>query len=78
MEVLLGVIVIEETVSTTVPVVVPVIEVLAAVMVVVPVAIPLSRPPVLMVATVGSELVQQTVLPVQLVPPVRVPVLPSL
>ena len=30
------------------------------------------------VAIVGSELVQQTVLPVQLVPPVRFPVLPSL
>jgi hypothetical protein len=78
MPVELGVIVIEETFSATVAVVVPVIAPEAAVMVVVPTEIPVSRPPVLILATVGSELDQHTVLPVQLVPPVKVPVLPSL
>jgi hypothetical protein len=73
-----GFMVIEETFSATVAVVVPVIEPEAAVMVVVPTEIPVIRPPVLMLATVGSELDQQTVFPVQLVPALRVPLLPSL
>jgi hypothetical protein len=78
MESTVGVIVIDETVSTTVAVVVPLTVPEDAVMVVVPVVTPASKPPVEMVATLVSELDQQTVLPVQLVPPVRVPVLPSL
>jgi len=73
-----GVIVIEETVSATVAVVVPVMEPEEAVMVVVPADTPASRPPVVTVATVVSELDQQTVLPVQLVPPFKVLLLPSL
>lgn len=73
-----GVIVMEETVSATVAVVVPVMVPEEAVMVAVPAETPASMPPVVMVATVVSELDQHTVLPVQLVPPFRVPVLPSL
>jgi hypothetical protein len=73
-----GVIVIEETVSATVAVVVPVIDPEEAVMVDVPAETPVSMPPVVTVATAGSELDQQTVLPVQLVPPFRVLLLPSL
>jgi hypothetical protein len=73
-----GVIVMIETVSAAVAVVVPVIDPDAAVMVVVPAETPVSKPPVVMVATEVSELDQQTVLPVQLVPPVKVPELPSL
>ena len=73
-----GVIVIEETVSATVAVVVPVMEPEEAVMVDVPADTPVSRPPVVMVATVVSELDQQTVLPVQFVPPFKVLLLPSL
>ena len=44
----------------------------AAVMVLVPAATGVSRPPVLSVATVGSEVDQHTVVPEQLVPAVRV------
>lgn len=73
-----GVIVIEETVSATVAVVVPVMEPEEAVMVAVPADTPASMPPVVMVAIVVSELDQQTVLPVQFVPPFRVLLLPSL
>jgi hypothetical protein len=73
-----GVIVIEETVSATVAVVVPVIDPEEAVMVDVPAETPVIMPPVVTVATAGSELDQQTVLPVQLVPPFRVLLLPSL
>jgi hypothetical protein len=73
-----GLIVIEETVSAAVAVVVPVIEPEAAVMVVVPAETPVNNPPLVMVATVVSELDQHTELPVQLVPPLRVPELPSL
>jgi hypothetical protein len=73
-----GVIVIEDTVSETVAVVVPVIDPEEAVMVDVPADTPASRPPVVTVATAVSELDQQTVLPVQLVPPFRVLLLPSL
>jgi len=47
-------------------------------MVDVPAESPVNRPPVEMDATVGSELDQQTVLPVQLVPALSDPVLPSL
>jgi hypothetical protein len=50
----------------------------AAVMVVVPAETPVKRPPVLMVATLGVELDQHTVFPVQLVPPVSVTAFPSL
>lgn len=78
MAVEVGLIVIDETFSATVPVVVPFTEPEEAVIVVVPTETPVSSPPVLIVATVGSELDQQTEVPVQLVPPVRVPVLPSL
>jgi hypothetical protein len=73
-----GVIVIEDTLSATVAVVVPVTDPEAAVIVVVPTETPVKSPPVLRVATDGSELDQHTVVPVQLVPPVKVPVLPSL
>lgn len=58
--------------KVTVAVVVPVAVPDAAVMVVVPAVIPFSSPPVLIVATLGVELDQHTVVPVQLVPPVRV------
>jgi hypothetical protein len=64
-------------VRSTVAVVVPVMAPEAAVMVAVPWETPLSSPPVVMVAVVVSELDQQTVFPLQLVPPVNVPVLPS-
>ncbi len=74
----IGVMVIEVTTSAAVAVVVAVTEPEAAVMVVVPAESPVSTPPVVMDATVGSELDQQTVLPVQLVPALSVPVLPSL
>ena len=67
-----GVIVMEETVSATVAVVVPVMVPEEAVMVAVPAETPASMPPVVMVATVVSELDQHTVLPVQFVPPFRV------
>jgi hypothetical protein len=50
----------------------------AAVMVAVPAEIPVRAPPVLMVATLVSELDQHTVVPVQLVPPVSVSELPLL
>lgn len=50
----------------------------AAVMVAVPAEIPFRAPPVLMVATLVSELDQHTVVPVQFVPPVRVSELPLL
>jgi hypothetical protein len=73
-----GLIVIEDTFSATVAVVVPVTDPEAAVMVDVPTATPVSRPPTLIVATVGSELDQHTVEPVQLVPPFKVALLPSL
>lgn len=75
---MLGLIVIVVTVSAAVAVVVPVTEPEAAVIVDVPAETPVSNPPVVTVATVGSELDQQTELPVQLVPPFKVPVLPSL
>jgi hypothetical protein len=73
-----GLMVIEDTVSATVAVVVPVTDPEAAVIVAVPAETPVKTPPVLMVATDVSELDQQATLPVQLVPPVRLPVLPSL
>jgi hypothetical protein len=73
-----GLMVIEVITSATVAVVVPVIDPEAALIVTVPTATPVSKPPVLTVAVVGSELDQQTVFPLQLVPPVRLPVLPSL
>jgi hypothetical protein len=50
----------------------------AAVMVLVPAETPDSSPPLVMVATLGVSLDQQTVVPVQLVPPVRVSALPLL
>jgi hypothetical protein len=62
----------------TVAVVVAVAVPEAAVMVLVPAETPVSSPPVLMVATLGVALDQHTVLPVQLVPPVRVSALPLL
>src|ERR1700733_2638702 len=49
-----------------------------AVMVLVPAEIPVSRPPVVMLATVGVALDQHTVVPLQLVPPVKVIALPLL
>jgi len=49
-----------------------------AVIVVVPAETPVSRPPVVMVATVGVPLDQHTVVPLQLVPPVKVIALPLL
>jgi hypothetical protein len=61
-----------------VAVVVPVTAPEAAVIDAVPAETPAKTPPVLMVATDESELDQHTTLPVQLVPPVRLPVLPSL
>lgn len=77
-ETVVGVIVMEDTVSATVAVVVPVTAPEAAVMVAVPAETPVKTPPVLMVATEVSELDQHATLPVQLVPPLRLPVLPSL
>lgn len=62
---------------STVACVVPLMAPEAAVMVAVPWATPVADPLVVMVTTVVSELDQQTVLPLQLVPPVRVDVLPS-
>jgi hypothetical protein len=62
----------------TVAVVVAVAVPEAAVMVLVPAETPVSSPPVLMVATLGVALDQHTVVPVQLVPPVRVIALPLL
>jgi hypothetical protein len=50
----------------------------AAVIVLVPAETAVSRPPVLSVATVGSELDQHTVVPVQVVPAVRVSGFPLL
>lgn len=73
-----GVMVIADTVSATVAVVVPVTAPEAPVIVAVPAETPVKTPPVLMVATEVSELDQHTTLPVQLVPPLRLPVLPSL
>ena len=64
-------------VRSTVAVAVPVMAPEAAVMVAVPWPTPFANPPVLMLTTVVSELDQQTVLPLQLVPPVRVDVVPS-
>jgi hypothetical protein len=64
--------------KVTVAVVVPVAVPDDAVMLVVPAEIPFSSPPVLMVATVGVELDQHTVVPAQLVPPVRVTAFPLL
>lgn len=49
-----------------------------AVMVLVPAETPLTRPPVLIVATLGVSLDQHTVVPVQLVPAVRVIAFPLL
>lgn len=49
-----------------------------AVMVLVPAEIPFSRPPVVIVATLGVSLDQQTVVPVQLVPAVKVIAFPLL
>jgi len=74
----IGVMVMEETTSAAVAVVVEVIAPEAAVIVVVPAERPVNRPPVVMDATAGEELDQQTVLPVQLVLARSVPVLPSL
>jgi hypothetical protein len=62
----------------TVAVVVAVAVPEAAVMVLVPAETPVSKPPVLMVATLGVALDQHTVVPVQLVPPVSVRELPLL
>jgi hypothetical protein len=62
----------------TVAVVVAVAVPEAAVMVLVPAETPVSRPPLVIVATVGVALDQHTVVPVQLVPPVRVRELPLL
>lgn len=73
-----GVIDIEVTVSATVAVVVPVAAPEAAVIVAVPAETPVNSPPTLIVATDVSELDQQTVVPVQLEPPLRFPELPSL
>jgi hypothetical protein len=70
--------VMDVTTSAAVADVVAVIAPEAAVMVVVPAESPVNRPPGEMDATVGSELDQQTVLPVQLVPAESGPVLPSL
>jgi hypothetical protein len=70
--------VIEVTTSAPVAVVVAVTAPEAAVIVLVPAERPVNRPPVVMDATVGSELDQHTVFPVQLVPAPRFPVLPSL
>jgi hypothetical protein len=50
----------------------------AAVIVDVPAETPVSKPPVLTVATAGVSLDQQTVVPVQLVPPVSVSAFPLL
>jgi hypothetical protein len=50
----------------------------AAVMVVVPTETPVSSPPVEIVATLGVALDQHTVVPVQLVPPVKVSGIPLL
>jgi len=50
----------------------------AAVMVLVPAETPVSRPPVVIVATLGVALDQHTVVPLQLVPPVKVIALPLL
>jgi hypothetical protein len=58
--------------SVTVALAVPVAVPEDAVMVALPTETPLSNPPLLMVAMVVSELDQHTVVPVQLVPPVRV------
>lgn len=49
-----------------------------AVMVLVPAETPVSSPPVLIVATLGVALDQHTVVPLQLVPPVKVIALPLL
>jgi len=73
-----GLMVMADTVSATVAVVVPVTAPEAPVIVAVPAETPAKTPPVLMVATEVSELDQHTTLPVQLVPPVRLLVLPSL
>jgi hypothetical protein len=62
----------------TVAVVVAVAVPEAAVMVLVPAVTPVSRPPLVIVATLGVALDQHTVVPVQLVPPVRVSELPLL
>jgi hypothetical protein len=64
--------------SVTVAVVVAVAVPDAAVMVLVPAETPVNVPPVLMVATPGVSLDQHTVVPVHLVPPVRVMGLPLL
>jgi hypothetical protein len=64
-------------VRSTFACVVPVMAPEAAVMVAVPWPAPVADPLVVMVTTVASEVDQQTVLPLQLVPPVRVDVLPS-
>jgi hypothetical protein len=64
--------------NVTVAVVVAVAVPDAAVMVLVPAETPVNVPPVLMVATPGVSLDQHTVVPVQLVPPVRVMGLPLL
>ena len=58
--------------SVTVAVVLAVAVPDAAVMELVPAETPVNVPPVLMVATLGVSLDQHTVVPVQLVPPVRV------
>jgi hypothetical protein len=50
----------------------------AAVMVLVPAATPVSNPPVEIVATPGVSLDQHTVVPVQLVPPLKVRAFPLL
>jgi hypothetical protein len=69
---------VETSLKVTVAVVVALAVPDAAVTVAVPAEIPFRAPPVLMVATLVSELDQHTVEPVQLVPPVSVRALPLL
>ena len=64
--------------SVTVAVVVALAVPEAAVMVLVPAVTPVNVPPVLIVATLGVALDQHTVVPVQVVPPVRVSGFPLL
>jgi hypothetical protein len=64
--------------SVIVAVAVPVALPEDAVIVALPTARPFSKPPLVIVAVLVSELDQHTVVPVQLVPPVRVYVFPSL
>lgn len=64
--------------SVTVAVVVALAVPDAAVIVLVPAETPVSTPPAVIVATVGVSLDQHTVVPVQLVPPVKVSAFPLL